>query len=100
MGWLSVLLSIIAAFVLYLNGNTVLMIIAIIAALGCFWSLGIMHNYATDQAKKRLNYTGGFYDITKTEADSVPDWITWINLVFSLSGFVLFITGIVLNIIN
>ncbi len=100
MGWLSVLLSIIAAFLFYFNGYTVLMIIAIIVAIGCFWSLGIMHNFATDQAKKRLSYTGRFYDITTTEAESVPGWLTFVNLVFSLTGFILFITGIVLKIIN
>ncbi len=96
MGWLSVLLSGIAAFLLFNTGHTVLMILAIIAAVGCFWSLGIMHNYATDLAKRRSNYTSGFYDITNREAQAVPDWISTVNMLFSLAGLVLLITGIVM----
>jgi uncharacterized membrane-anchored protein len=96
MGWLSVLLSGIAAFLLFKAGHTVLMILAILAAVGCFWSWGIMHNYATDLAKRRSDYTGGFYDITNREAQAVPDWISTVNMVFSLAGLVLLITGIVM----
>lgn len=96
MGWLSVLLSGIAAFLLFKTGHTALMILAIIAAVGCLWSWGIMHNYATDLAKRRSNYTGGFYGITNQEAQAVPDWISTVNMLFSLVGLVLLITGIVM----
>lgn len=96
MGCLSVLLSGIAALLLFKAGHTVLMILAIVAALACFWSWGIMHNYATEQAKRRSNYTGGFYDITKREAHAVPDWICTVNMLFSLAGLILLITGIVI----
>ena len=96
MGWLSVLLSGVAAFLLFKTGHTVLMVLAIVAAVGCFWSWGIMHNYATDVAKRKSNYTGGFYDITHREAQAVPDWISMVNMLFSLAGLVLLITGIVM----
>jgi len=79
MGWLSVLLSAVAAFLFYRSGHMALMILAIIAVLGNFWSLGVMHNFATEFAKRRPNYTGGFCDITRQEAKSVPDWISWTN---------------------
>ncbi|MCG2815231.1 MAG: hypothetical protein L6425_04775 [Candidatus Aminicenantes bacterium] len=96
MGWLSVFLSGIAAFLLFKTGHTILMILSIVAAIGSLWSWGIMHNSATELAKRRANYTGGFYDITDQEAQSVPDWINIINIVFSLVGFVLLFTGIVM----
>lgn len=95
MGWFSVVLSGIAALLLFKTGHTILMVIAIITAIGCFWSLGIMHNYATELAKRRPNYRGEFYDITHQEAQEVPDWISWINMAFSLLGLILLITGIV-----
>jgi hypothetical protein len=97
MGWLSVLLSGVAAFLLFMTGHTVLMVLAIVAAIGCFWSWGIMHNYATDAAKRRSNYSSGFYDITKREAQAVPDWICMVNMLFGLAGLVLLITGIVMT---
>ena len=96
MGWLSVLLSGIAAFLLFKTGHTVLMILAIIATIGCFWSWGVMHNFATESAKRRRNYGGGFHDIIPQEVESVPDWIARINMGFSLIGLLLLITGIVM----
>lgn len=99
MGWLSVMLSGIAAFLLYRTGHVLLAVLAIAAALGCFWSWGIMHNYAMDRAKRRRNFTGGFYDISRKEAQAVPDWITWLNMGFSLFGLVLLIIAIARTVI-
>ena len=95
MGWLSVLLAGVAAFLHFKTGHIFLMVIAIVVAVGCFWSWGIMHNYATELAKRRSTYGGGFYDITNREALAVPDWISAVNILFSLTGIVLLITGIV-----
>ncbi len=69
MGWLSVLLSGIAAYLLFASGHTILMIVAITTAAGSLWSWGIMHNYATNAAKHRSDYTGGFYDFTNNPVD-------------------------------
>ncbi|HHV61437.1 MAG TPA: hypothetical protein GXX51_02200 [Firmicutes bacterium] len=96
MGWFCVLLSGIAPFLMFKMGHTLMMIFAIIAAVGCFWSWGVMHNYATELAKRRWNYTGGFYDITPEEAQAVPDWITWINMGFTFMGVILLIIGIIM----
>lgn len=93
MGWLSILLSAIAAILFYRTGHLALMVFAIIAVLGNFWTFGVMHNFATEVAKRRPNYNGGFYDITRQEAASVPDWISWANMVFSLAGLILLIIG-------
>ena len=95
MGWLSVLLSGVAAFLLFKTGHTLLMVFAIVAAVGCFWSWGIMHNYATELAKRRSNYTAGFYDITNREAQAVPNWLATLNMIFTLAGVTLLIIGIV-----
>ena len=96
MGWFSILISGIAALLLFTTDHTFLMILAIISAIGCFWSLGVMHNYATETAKLRNNYSGGFYNIMPHEAQSVPDWITRTNIGFSLVGVVLLIIGIIM----
>lgn len=96
MGWLSVLLPSIAVFLFFKTGHTILMAIATITAIGCLWSWGIMHNYATELAKRRPDYNGEFYDITEREAQTVPDWISIINILFSLSGLILLIIGIVM----
>jgi hypothetical protein len=80
---------------MFRTGHMLWMGVSIIVAIGCFWSLGVMHNYATDLAKKRSSYRGGYYDFTKEEADMVPNWISWINLLFSLAGLILFVTGVV-----
>lgn len=95
MGWLSVLLSGVAAYLLFSSGHTVLMVVAIVTAVGAFWSWGILHNYATVAARCRSDYTGDFYDFTNREAEAVPNWITIVNIGFSFLGVFLFIAGIV-----
>ena len=100
MGWLSVVISGIGAFLFFKTDHTVLMVLSIITAAGCFWSWGIMHNYATEASKRRSNYTGGFYDITDQEAEHVPDWITLANMILSFAGLVLLITAIVFVILK
>ncbi len=92
MGWLSVLICIIAATTMRTKGHTIFMIVAIIAAIVCFWSWGVMHNYANERAKRRRSYQG---DFTAEEVQSVPDWITWINMGFTILGITILVGGIV-----
>jgi len=96
MGWLPVLLSAIAAFLFYKTGHHILMILAIFTAIGNFWSWGVMHNYATELAKRRQNYKGGFYDISRQEAEAVPDWISWTNMGVSIAGLILLVISIIM----
>jgi hypothetical protein len=98
MGWLHTLLPLLAAILLYRTGHILLMVMAIVTTLGSFWSWGVMHNYATNVAKHRSNYTGGFYDFTKTEAESSPNWLATVNLLFSLVGVVLLVIAIILTV--
>jgi len=97
MGWLPVIICITSAVLLYKIQPSIFFIAAIIVALGCFWSWGIMHNFATKKAARRGTYTGGFYDITKEEAKSVPNWITTVNMLFSFFGIILLIIAVVKN---
>lgn len=75
MGLLSVLISAVAAFLFYMTGHLALMTLAIVAAFGNFWSWGVMRN--------------------KTKP--APNWIAWINLVFTLIGIVLLFTGLLMK---
>ena len=97
MGWLGVAVSAFAALLFYSSEHWVLMALAIVAAVGSFWSFGVMHNYATEIAKQRRDYTGGFYDITEEEAAAVPDWLAIVNLVFSVGGLILFISALIMR---
>ena len=96
MGWLPVLLAGAAAYLLYESGHFVLFTLAVLAAIGCFWSWGIMHNYATDATHQRPTYRGGFNDITEAETAAVPNRIAKINLGFSLAALVLLVTAIII----
>lgn len=98
MAWVWVFLSSVAAVLMHRTGHVLLMAIAIFAAVGCFWSWGVMHNFATELAKQRRDYSGRFYDITPGEAQSVPDFIAGLNMIFSLAGLGLFIAGVLLAI--
>ena len=95
MGWLPVLLALVASELLYDTGHPVLLTFAIGSTVGCFWSWGTMHNYATEAAKRRSSYRGGFYDITEEEADSVPNWIARVNMCFSALALLAFISALI-----
>ena len=97
MGWLPVLISAFAAYLIYDTGHPVIFVIAAITTIGCIWSWGIMHNFATDLASKRSDYSGNFGDIIEFEAQAVPNWITSINMGFSALGLILLIIGVVIK---
>lgn len=90
------IMGIISAILLHQANYTKLMWTSILFSIGTLWSLGIMHNYATEIAKKRKSYTGDFFDFEKDEVIDVPNWISRINMFFSLSSFVLLIVSIVI----
>ncbi len=92
MGWLGPLINAIAAFLLWDAGG-LWATCAICTAVVGFWSWGVMHNYAVEEAKKRSDYTGEFYDLTHEEVSTVPDWLTKINFVTFVVGVVLLIVG-------
>ncbi len=98
MGWLGPILGGIAALILWGMDHPVLMILAALSGIGCFWSWGIMHNFATNATKQRQDYRGGFYDIAPSEADSVPNWIAGLNLLCTVASLILLATAIIIHV--
>jgi hypothetical protein len=72
MGFLSILISAVAAVLFYKIGQLSLMILAITATLGSFWTWAVL----------------------RKEPQAAPKWIKWINLAFTIIGIVLLFTGI------
>lgn len=93
MGWFPVVVGLIACSLLYSTDSRIAFWVALVATIGTLWSYGVMHNFATEAAKRRANYKGGFYDITEREADSVPNSIAGLNLLFSLASIGLLLYG-------
>jgi len=91
MGWLCVELGVLACILLY--GRSSAFWLAVVATLGIFWTYGIMHNYATESAKRRPDYTGAFYDLDEQDVASVPDWLAGLNLLLTLCAAGLCIYG-------
>jgi hypothetical protein len=94
MGWLHIAIGIIACLLLYSTENWIAFWVAVVAAMGSFWSLGIMHNFATESAKRRPSYKGGFCDLTAGEANAAPNWATLVNLLFSILSIGLLLYGV------
>ncbi len=94
MGWLGPLLGIIALYLFYIKENIFLLIVAIIVTIICFWSWGIMHNYAVKEATRRRNYSGKFYDIEEDDLYIVPDWLTFINMISTIGNLALLIVSL------
>lgn len=72
MGFLSVLISAVAAVLFYMTGQHSLMYLAFTVALGSFWT----------------------WEVLRKEPQTAPKWIKWINLVFTIIGIVLLFIGI------
>lgn len=88
MGFFSVALAGAAAWLFARDGQSAWMWASIAVTVGCLWSYGLMHNYATNQAAQRRSYKGGFFDFLEDDLDAVPDWLTWINMGFALAALV------------
>ena len=95
MGWLGVVLSVAAAWLLRDQG-WLWLAGAIAVGMLEFWSWGIMHNYATESAKKRPDYSGGFFDIEPRDATSVPDWIATVHMIGFIAAVGLLVAGLIL----
>jgi hypothetical protein len=94
MGWFFTVLAGVAAWSLWDNGA--IRYVAITVAVLCFWSHGVMHNYATE-AKARAQRHDGNPDFAGKELDAVPGWITAINVLAVLGALGMFITGLFLK---
>ncbi len=94
MGWLGIVLSLVAAWLLRDDGW--LWLVAAAVALLEVWSYGIMHNHAVESAKKRLDYSGGFFDFNDRDWDAVPNWLAVVNMAGFLAAVGLLVAGFVL----
>jgi hypothetical protein len=52
-GLISIMFSVLAAVAFYGTGHPVLFWISVVIAVISFWSWGVMHNFATQSAKRR-----------------------------------------------
>ena len=93
MGWLGVALSAAATWLLWDNG-ILLPVAAIAIGIIQFWSWGVMHNHAVMAARSRRRYSGKFYDLTREEVDSAPNWVTAINMISFVAALAMFIAGL------
>ena len=84
-----------ATWLLWDNG-ILLPVAAIAIGVIQFWSWGVMHNHAVMAARSQRRYSGKFYDLTKEEIDSAPNWVTAINMISFVAALGMFITGLVI----
>ena len=100
-----------AAAAFYGVGHPVLFCFSIASGVISFWSWGVMHNFATESAKKRRELTVENMrlerrfeeDITRFDSrlvtpgaidvEAVPNWVATINMLVTFVGFVLLICG-------
>ena len=68
---------------------------AVALSLLSFWTWGVMHNQATEAAKRRSSYRGGFYDFTAREVDAVSDKLAAINFLSTLGVVVLLVIDVI-----
>lgn len=94
MGFIPVLMGIIAASLFYRTDASGLMWVSAGLTVLNLWSYGVMHNFAVEAAKARSGYHGEFSDFTRSEVQAVPNWITNINLASAMMTLVATIVAI------
>ena len=95
MGWLTVVLGGVAAYLFYSSDKIALALAAAVLALLNLWSYGVMHNFAVEAAKQRATYRGGFSDFEDQDLAAVPGWPTNINIATAFLIVVLLIWSVV-----
>jgi hypothetical protein len=112
-GLISVILCVFAAIAFYGTGHPVLFWLFVALGVLSFWSWGVMHNFATQSAKRRheqmvramRNQGKSDQEIANADAqiispdvadmDAVPNWLTSIYMLATLSGLILLVWGLV-----
>lgn len=114
-GIIGFIVCVCSAILLYGFGHSFLFWAAIVISAADLWSWGIMHNYAMNAAKARfdrlrenllfenrppedLKHLDDIpIQITPRDANLVPNWITSLNMLFTIIGFCLLILAIILR---
>ncbi|MFQ5787405.1 MAG: hypothetical protein ACE5H1_05435 [Thermodesulfobacteriota bacterium] len=117
-GWISVIASLIATILLYGTGHSYLFFFAVLITIACFWTFGIMHNYATSSAKSRHDrilenmkleerseeeitaFDNRFISPSTHDVNAIPDKLAFINMIISITGYVLLLVAIYLKYIR
>lgn len=111
-GWLSVISSLLAAILLYGTGPLYLFIFAILITIACFWTFGIMHNYAINSAKSRHDrilenmrlegrseeeiaaFDNRIIRPSSHDVSAVPDKLAFVNMIVSIIGYILLLLAV------
>ncbi len=114
-GLISVIIAILASIAFYGTGHPILFGISIITVILCFWSWGVMHNYAIKSAKTRWDrmrenmilearpqenidcIDNTPIHIASADVNAVPDWLARLNMIFTFIGVVLLIWGLIIR---
>jgi len=112
-GWINLIICLVPVYLLYRSGQTPWMILAVVNAVANFWSFGVMHNYAVEAKKSkvdRLRQNMALEGRLNEEAESrlnklqdnidpestthVPNWITTINILTFVIGISLIVYAV------
>lgn len=95
MGLLFVLSGVVASYLHWTAGAIAMAILSAAATVLSFWSLGVMHNFAVEQARGRSSFRGGFGDFEPGELIPIPRWLTTLNFLSSLVVLVMLAWSVV-----
>lgn len=111
-GLISVLACSIASILLYSTGPLYLFIFAILISIVCLWTFGIMHNYATKSAKSRHDrilknmkiegrseeelaaFDNKVINPSPHDVNAVPDKLAFMNMLASITGYILLLLAV------
>jgi hypothetical protein len=114
-GLISVIICVLAATAFYGRGHPVLFWLSVVIAIISFWSWGIMHNFATQSAKRRhdqalsimrslgqpeeeiAQFDSQIISSDVPDMDAVPNWLTAVNMLATLSGIILLVWGAIIR---
>lgn len=106
-GFISVIICIAAAILLYGTGHPVLLGMSVAAGVICFWSWGVMHNHAMARAKARRDlilanmleegrsaedvaaFDARVVNPMSSDINAVPNWLAALSLIATVVGVLL-----------
>lgn len=114
-GFVGVIVCVAGAAMLYETGHPVLFWLAVSVSIVSIWTLGIMHNYALNSARIRNEMLASNMahdgrskeDVEKVkdriirlgprDLDTVPNGLAMVDMLATIVGFILFISGAVVR---
>jgi len=115
-GKISLIINALAALAFFDTGRPILFWSCIVSLVISFWSYGVMHNYAFTRAKERWDnlrenmiqegrpaedierIDNTPITLTHSDALSVPNWLSTVNMISTFAGMILLIWGIIVRI--